>query len=151
MGPCKQLGGGGTWKNDDLKKWYACLEENCVDQTKLWDGVPCSQALTMLKCSSSADMAGGGFIGTVADACPTLCKAKCKKSKTRTNTTDGGGKAPYGGSKDPYGGRKKDPPYGGGKDAPYGGGKEVPYGGGKDVPYGGGQDDPYGGGKKRSI
>merc|ERR1712146_193576 len=118
-------GGGGTWKNADLKKWYACLEENCVDQTKLWDGVQCKEALTMLTCSSSADMAGGGFIGTVGDACPTHCKAKCKKSKTRTNTTNGGGKDPYGG----------------GKEVPYGGGKDVPYGGGKkDVPYGGKKD-----------
>merc|ERR1712070_1354919 len=102
------------WKNDDLKKWYACLEENCADQTKLWDGVTCAKALTMLKCSSSADMAGGGFIGTVADACPTLCKAKCKKSKTPTK---GGGKKDR-----PYGGGKKDGE--GKKDRPYGGGKK---------------------------
>lgn len=85
-GSCVQLGEGGTWDNDDLEDFYACLADNCIDQTKLWDGVTCQDALETfgMKCDDAADLSGHPadeqntlFIGSVGDACPIECN-KCK-------------------------------------------------------------------------
>jgi len=84
---CKQLQDGGHWENSDLVSMYSCLAENCIDQTGLWDGVTCEEALQYgMTCSDPADVSGHfsgqqitKFTGTVADACPKMCKEECAK------------------------------------------------------------------------
>jgi outer membrane murein-binding lipoprotein Lpp len=73
---CNQLEDGGTWDSDDVAVFYQCLADNCIDQTKIFDGYTCDEIIhgEGWECDDIVPN-----YGKVADLCPRSCNEKCRQ------------------------------------------------------------------------